>query len=155
MKGVSMTKHHVPNPEDIQDPHLALLAQGILAVVHNIWKADSLLPQDDQSPLDVLRAAASAWVDYAIGLDVPGRDDLKIDLLIPVEAFKGLVLAEAVSRFPNDPEAMKKAFLLFGKKSTVASRNHWAMYERELTKVGALYKMFDRAWPEPDTTPTK
>ncbi|MBK8254601.1 MAG: sigma-54-dependent Fis family transcriptional regulator [Polyangiaceae bacterium] len=78
--------------------------------------------------------------------------NMKLDLDL-CTAFKGLVLESAMTRWPSDPNAVKRAFLLFGKDSTVKSRNHWAHFEREMKEVEKL-KAFLAGRPlPPDNSP--
>ncbi|MEZ4298078.1 MAG: sigma 54-interacting transcriptional regulator [Polyangiaceae bacterium] len=61
------------------------------------------------------------------------------------DAFKGLVLDAAAARWPDDKDAVKKAFILLGKEPVVKSRNHWAHHEREMKVVEKLRAALDVA----------
>ena len=139
--------------EHIKNPDLRHAAQSMLRSIRLIEIADGRIPKDDQPLIMTLTQAASAWVDMAVSKDIPGQP--KIDLLDPVEAFKGLVLVEAARRFPNDLEAVKKGFLLLGKEATVKSRNHTATYDREYEKVLLLYAMLGVKPPSAAETPPR
>jgi hypothetical protein len=89
---------------------------------------------EPRSLLDHLRIAAEEFVREA-ERRADGPDKLDLDLC---DAFKGLVLEAACSRWPGDPNATKKAFLLLGKEAVVKSRNQGAHLEREMKEVEKL-----------------
>jgi len=85
--------------------------------------------------------AADAFVMEAEAIAERGGDKLDMD---HAEAFKGLVIEAAKRRIGGDErEALKRAFILLAKESTVDGRNHQAVYKREMDKVAAAKAALD------------
>lgn len=114
---------------------------GILAAQISVESERLRDVYDGAGVLPSLERAAEAFVDEAVR-----RGGLDLDL---VEGFKGLVLEAAVRRCGTDKEAVKKAFVLLGKETSVKSRNHTAQYEREFGKLLDLRGAFVAAAAEP------
>jgi DNA-binding NtrC family response regulator len=95
------------------------------------------------SLFEYLERAAAAFVTEAERRAEWGEE--KLDLAL-ADAFKGLVIEAAKRRFGADEkEALRRAFVLLGKGSTVEGRNHWATYKREMEKVNEARRAFERA----------
>jgi transcriptional regulator with AAA-type ATPase domain len=74
-------------------------------------------------PSESLRAAASAFVDYALQQRTLGKPPLSLDL---ADALRGAILTEAARRTDE-----REAFLLFGLDKLVEGRNHLKALRRE------------------------
>ncbi len=84
--------------------------------------------------IELMEQAAEAFVIEADRIAT--ESDRKLDM-DHAEAFKGWVIEAARKRLGKDEKAIKAAFVLLGKQPTVESRNHTAVYKRELEKLEA------------------
>jgi len=82
--------------------------------------------------IELMEQAAEAFVTEA---ERAARRGKKLDMDL-ADAFKGFVIEAAKRRLgPDEREALRRAFILLGKESTVESRNHSAVYRREVEKL--------------------
>ena len=82
--------------------------------------------------IELMEQAAEAFVLEAERAADHGR---KLDM-DHADAFKGFVIEAAKRRFgPEEREGVRRAFVLLGKEGTVESRNHSAVYRREMEKL--------------------
>ena len=90
---------------------------------------------DTNGLVSAMQRAARFFVDEAFARQKVG-DVLDLD---HVEAFRGLVLADAMAR----KDDMKEVFYLFGRSKLVESRNHLQAFRRELKRVEELAAKVD------------
>jgi DNA-binding NtrC family response regulator len=83
--------------------------------------------------IELMEQAAEAFVIEAERVAEQGKKKLDMD---HAEAFKGFVIEAARRKFGTDEkEGVRRAFVLLGKETTVESRNHSAVYRREMEKL--------------------
>lgn len=116
---------------------LAAVASPFLARLPVSESTPERPPSHEEQPgsrrvFQLLEQAADAFVTEAERAAGQGK---KLDM-DHAESFKGLVIQSAKRRFGTDERvALRNAFILLGKEATVDSRNHLAVYRREMEKV--------------------
>jgi DNA-binding NtrC family response regulator len=128
-------------------------AYALSMVKYGAARADVTLSEEEvKRALEYEDRAAPhpVWEHLELAADAFAREaerrvsggEAKLDMDV-ADAFKGLVIEAARRRLGGDEgESLRRAYVLFGKESTVESRNQRAAYRRELDKIEEARRAF-------------